>query len=148
MTPLLGGRSTPALDSVPFSRPQTPHKELSIGFAGLGAMGYPMAHNLATRLQSPTISHPIRVWNRTRAKCESLQNEVGKTHVEIADKPEDLALNCDIVITNLASDEVVKAVYEKFATALKVWPCLGLLPIVDSSKIENRRHSLRKTRSS
>ncbi|EKM61550.1 uncharacterized protein PHACADRAFT_248231 [Phanerochaete carnosa HHB-10118-sp] len=119
MTPLLSGRSTPALDSVPFSRPHTPHKELVLGFAGLGAMGNPMVRNLATRLQSPTIAHPIRVWNRTRAKCESLQNEVGKTHIEIVDNPEDLALNCDVIITNLANDDIVKAIYEKFATALK-----------------------------
>lgn len=117
MTPLLG---TPTLEAVPFSRPQTPHKELTIGFAGLGAMGYPMARNLATRLQTPVISLPIYVWNRTREKCESLQNELGKTHVKIADKPEDIALNCDVIITNLANDEVVKGVFEKFAAALKV----------------------------
>ncbi|GJE89535.1 NAD(P)-dependent oxidoreductase [Phanerochaete sordida] len=119
MTPLQGGRSTPSLEQIPFSRPHSPHKELVLGFAGLGAMGYPMARNLATRLQSPVIAHPIYVWNRSRAKCESLQEEVGKTHIKIADKPEDLALNCDIVITNLANDEVVKGVFEKFVAALK-----------------------------
>ena len=66
-------------DSNPFSRPHTPHKELTIGFCGLGAMGYPMARNIATRQVSATFQPPILVWNRTRAKAEALQREAGQS---------------------------------------------------------------------
>lgn len=105
---------------LPFSRPQTPHKDLVVGFCGLGAMGYFMARNLASHLASSAHSSPLRVWNRTRSKSEQLAQEVGASKVKISEKPEDLALECDVIITNLANDEVVKHVYEQFASALKV----------------------------
>lgn len=114
------GTHTPTGDGIPFSRPQTPHKELVLGFAGLGAMGYPMARNIATRLASPAVQFPLRVWNRSTAKGEHLANEVGQSKIKIVEKPEDLALECDIIITNLASDEVVKGIFQQFAAALKV----------------------------
>lgn len=107
-----------ATGDVPFSRPDTPHKDLVVGFCGLGAMGFFMARNLANRLA--TTSHsPLHVWNRTRSKSERLAQEVGESKIKVADKPEDLALECDIIITNLANDEVVKDTFEKFARALK-----------------------------
>lgn len=102
---------------LPFSRPHSPHKDVVIGFCGLGAMGYFMARNLANR--AAAIS-PLHVFNRTRSKSEQLVEEVGHSKVKIADKPEDLALECDVIITNLANDEVVKHMYENFARALKV----------------------------
>ncbi|THG95470.1 hypothetical protein EW026_g6190 [Hermanssonia centrifuga] len=104
---------------MPFSRPQTPHKELKLGYCGLGAMGYIMARNLATRLSHPTVQHPIVVYNRTRARAEKLAKEVGESEIKIANSPEELAIECDIIFTNLADDEVVKMFFEKFASALK-----------------------------
>ncbi|CAL1694656.1 unnamed protein product [Somion occarium] len=95
---------TPQLNEVPFSRPQTPHHGLQIGFCGLGAMGYFMARNLA-RHPTAHISSPVLVWNRTKAKSEQLVKELGESKVQIAADPEEVARECDIVFTNLASDE-------------------------------------------
>ncbi len=117
---LLGHLHASGSGEMPFSRPQTPHKELKLGYCGLGAMGYIMARNLATRLSHPTVQHPIVVYNRTRARAEKLAKEVGESEIKIANSPEELAIECDIIFTNLADDEVVKMFFEKFASALKV----------------------------
>ena len=117
---LLSAQRVHGTKEMPFSRPQTPHKELTLGFCGLGAMGYPMARNLAQHLPQNAISFPIHVWNRTKAKSEKLLQEVGPSKIKIVEEPKDLAVDCDVVITNLANDEVVKEVYEQFAAVLKV----------------------------
>lgn len=100
---------------VPFSRPQSPHKEIIVGFYGLGAMGCNMARNLTKNLPSP-----LRVSNRSRSKAEQLLKELGETKVKIVDDPANLALEADIIFTNLANDTVVKEAYEGFVAALKV----------------------------
>lgn len=105
---------------LPFSRPQTPHKDLVVGFCGLGAMGHPMARNLANRLATILPHSPLHVYNRTRSKSEKLLEELGQSKIKITEKPEDLALECDIIISNLANDEVVKQTFEKLIHALKV----------------------------
>lgn len=106
---------------LPFSRPHTPYRDLVVGFCGLGAMGFFMARNLANRqAANPTVQHPILVWNRTRAKSEELVKELGEGKIKIVDQPQELAVECDVVLTNLANDEVVKQIYVLFAEALKV----------------------------
>ncbi|EED80831.1 predicted protein [Postia placenta Mad-698-R] len=110
-----------AQHAIPFSRPATPgHAVYNIGFYGLGSMGYFMARNLAAHRAANTGSGPLFVYNRSSAKCVQLQKELGADKVRIADSAEQLVLECDVVFTSLASDAVVKAVYEKFADALKV----------------------------
>ncbi|EED85200.1 predicted protein [Postia placenta Mad-698-R] len=109
-----------AQHAIPFSRPATPgHAVYNIGFYGLGSMGYFMARNLAAHRATNTGSGPLFVYNRSSAKCVQLQKELGADKVRIADSAEQLVLECDVVFTSLASDAVVKAVYEKFADALK-----------------------------
>lgn len=105
----------------PFSRPGTPgHHAVQIGFVGLGAMGYPMARNLAKwRKEHVHGSVPILVWNRTKAKADGLVKETGGMIVA-SDSVEHIANECDIVITNLANDEVVRKIYDQFAKALEV----------------------------
>ena len=63
-----------------------------IGWIGTGRMGYAMA----TRLLKA--GYPLRVWNRTRAKCEPLA-ELG---AQIVDSPAELA-GCPIVFTMVAA---------------------------------------------
>ncbi|KAI0354664.1 NAD-P-binding protein [Trametes cingulata] len=108
-------------DSNPFSRPTTPgHHALQIGFCGLGAMGYPMARNLAKwRNQHVPGSLPVLVWNRTRSKSEDLLKELGEEMITIADSLEQVASDCDIIFTNLSNDDVVRSVYQTFAKALQ-----------------------------
>lgn len=68
---------------------------LKVGVIGLGAMGAPMARNLArTDLLAA-------VWNRTTARAKLLAAELG---VACASDPADLARRCDIVITCVSAD--------------------------------------------
>jgi 3-hydroxyisobutyrate dehydrogenase-like beta-hydroxyacid dehydrogenase len=113
---------------VPFSRSQTPGANVQIGFCGLGAMGYFMARNLANHRASLNNGYfPLLVYNRTVAKAERLATEIGKDKVRIAESPSQLASMCDIIVTNLASDDVVKSIYEEFAKALAVRTIYSML---------------------
>lgn len=125
-----------AQHAIPFSRPATPgHAVYNIGFYGLGSMGYFMARNLAAHRAANTGSGPLFVYNRSSAKCVQLQKELGADKVRIADSAEQLVLECDVVFTSLASDAVVKAVYEKFADALKAHPPTRNKILVEMSTI-------------
>ena len=85
---------------------------MKIGFIGLGQMGRGMAARLLDR------GHELIVWNRTQAAAEAAQAR-GAT---IAGCPSD-ALDAEVVITMLADDAAVEAVWitsaliEKMPTA-------------------------------
>ncbi|MGH7739763.1 MAG: NAD(P)-dependent oxidoreductase [bacterium] len=69
-----------------------------IGFAGLGHLGSALAQRLKDQGWS------LKVWNRTPGKVTALGLPAEKT-------PADLAANCDVVMSCLADDTAVKAVY-------------------------------------
>ena len=121
MTPMTR-LSSPETSHVPFSRPTTPGLHgYKIGWVGLGAMGYLMARNLANyRSQHYHGGAPVRVWNRTFSKSEQLVNEAGANKVIAAQSLAEIAIECDVIFTNLANDQVVKDVYLQFVDALKV----------------------------
>lgn len=73
---------------------------MTVGFIGLGRMGRNMAGRLLER------GFPLRVWNRSPAASEALRAQ-GAT---VAASPAALA-GCDIVITMLADDAAVEAVW-------------------------------------
>ena len=107
----------------PFSRPTTPGggHPTQIGFVGLGAMGYPMARNLAKwRQQHVQNNLPLLVWNRTKAKADDLLKELGDDSIAIAESVEQIAVDADIIFTNLSNDDVVRSVYQTFAKVLQV----------------------------
>lgn len=107
---------------VPFSRPTTPRPHpLKIGWYGLGAMGYPMARNIARSHQSQPNTSPILLYNRTLSKAQKLVDEVGPPAAKVASGPAELATECDVIFTNLADDAVVQSVYSEFAKALSVY---------------------------
>jgi len=110
--------------AVPYSRPQTPadgHPIQQIGFVGLGSMGYAMAQNLANHRASHLgNSSPVLVWNRSSAKSQKLLEALGREKVRVATDLAQIALECDIIITNLANDAAVKSVYEQIAATLTV----------------------------
>ncbi|KZV74135.1 NAD-P-binding protein [Peniophora sp. CONT] len=126
-------------DNIPYSRPVTPgasEQPLKIGWVGLGAMGYPMARNLAaTPPTHPAVGLPIKVWNRSDGKSHELVKELGEGKVSIAQSPGELAVECDIIFTSLASDEVVEIVYGQFAEALKTHPPSKAKIFVETSTI-------------
>ena len=73
-----------------------------------------MARNLANHSD-----HPILVYNRSRAKAEKLQQEVGESKVKIIDTPGELATLADITFTSLGSDEVVRSIFHDIAQTLE-----------------------------
>ena len=72
---------------------------MTVGFAGIGRMGLPMARNLLRA------GFPLLVWNRTADRCAPLVEE-GATAV---DEPTGLAA-ADVVVTMLADGAVARAV--------------------------------------
>lgn len=82
---------------------------LRVGFAGLGAMGLPMARNLH-RAGLLTAA-----WNRTAAKAAALAAETG---VPAAATPAALAAQCDIVVTCVAADQDLLQVVDAMAPSL------------------------------
>ncbi|KAF7307591.1 NAD(P)-binding protein [Mycena indigotica] len=131
------GTETPA---VPYSRPTTPGASptvpIQIGFVGLGAIGGVMAKNLAN--YRATHSHnaaPILVWNRTAAKADALLKELGANKIRVTNSLEQIATECDVIITALANDEVVREIYEKFVATLKHTPPARHKIFVETSTI-------------
>jgi 3-hydroxyisobutyrate dehydrogenase-like beta-hydroxyacid dehydrogenase len=75
------------------------HRNMDVGFIGLGNMGSSMARNLLKA------GHRLTVYNRTRAKAETLAAEGAR----VVDRPGE-ACHGDAVITMLADDAAVESV--------------------------------------
>ena len=71
----------------------------SLGWIGMGRMGYPMAERLLKAGQS------VAIWNRTRAKAEPLAKKGGR----IVDHPSELA-GADIVFTMVSTGKDLEQV--------------------------------------
>ena len=72
----------------------------TVGFAGLGRMGQPMARHLVAA------GFPVAVYNRTAAVAEALAGETGATAVA---SPRSLGERCSVVVTMLADGPAVLA---------------------------------------
>ena len=70
---------------------------LRIAVLGIGMMGLPMARRLSEA------GHPVRAWNRTRAKAEPLASH----GVTVSNKPAEAVQDADIVISLLENGPVV-----------------------------------------
>lgn len=79
------------------------------GFIGLGAMGAPMAGNLAKA------GLLVAVWNRTPARSQSFARELG---VDAAADPADLARRCDVVVTCVSADADLLQVVDAMRSGL------------------------------
>ncbi|KAJ4002250.1 hypothetical protein F5050DRAFT_1802533 [Lentinula boryana] len=87
----------------------------------MNTIGYYMARNLSKRVTPPGSQPlPLKVWNRTVEKAEKLQKQLGKELIVVAKDIEEIVLTCDVIITNLANDDVVKEIYEQCARYLRV----------------------------
>jgi 3-hydroxyisobutyrate dehydrogenase-like beta-hydroxyacid dehydrogenase len=73
---------------------------MRVGFAGLGAMGLPMARNLIRA------GHSVTVYNRTRERAAELES----AGAMVGESPADAARNAEAVITMLADDRAVEQV--------------------------------------
>jgi 3-hydroxyisobutyrate dehydrogenase len=72
----------------------------SLGWIGMGRMGYPMAERLLKA------GNKLSIWNRTRAKAEPLAKKGGT----IVDKPSELSSN-DIVFSMVSTGNDLEQVY-------------------------------------
>ncbi len=84
---------------------------MKTGFIGLGAMGAPMARNLARS------GHLHAVWNRSADKAAALAQELGCLHPAT---PAALAIICDVVLINVSADADVLAVAAAILPGLHV----------------------------
>jgi 3-hydroxyisobutyrate dehydrogenase-like beta-hydroxyacid dehydrogenase len=73
----------------------------TVGIAGLGRMGHPIAANILNA------GFPTVVWNRTPDRATELRDRGARW----ADSPADLAQSADIVLTSLADPAAVERVY-------------------------------------
>jgi len=136
-------------DAVPFSRPSTPDatEKVRVGFIGLGNMGYPMARNLAARGFSDGYSAPpLIVWNRSQNKADVVRFVAGADKVRIAQSPEEVALESDIILVNLANDTVVTEIYNRVLGALEVRSINRSLLQQRTLIVSSRSHHQRKPR--
>ncbi|GAA5961463.1 hypothetical protein JCM8115_003458 [Rhodotorula mucilaginosa] len=86
------------------------------GFLGLGNMGVHMADNLAKHLASLEHDHPpLLLFNRTHSKLPPKSDSV-----QHADSARQLAERCDVVVTSLANDQAVQAVYAELYEGAKI----------------------------
>ena len=74
----------------------------AVAFLGLGRMGAPMAANLVRA------GHELTVWNRSPETSAAFAQEHGGV---VASTPAEAAASADVVISMLASDDVVLAVH-------------------------------------
>jgi 3-hydroxyisobutyrate dehydrogenase len=84
----------------------------SIAVLGTGAMGAPMARNLARA------GHDVRAWNRTIEKAEPLRDD----GVDVRDDPAAATTGAEVVMTMLADADPVMAVAEQASLAQgQIW---------------------------
>ncbi len=81
-----------------------------VGVIGLGAMGAPMARNLA---QAGLLRS---VWNRTLSKAEAL---AGECNVTVAATPAALSQDCDTILTCVSADEDLIEVIDAMVPGLR-----------------------------
>lgn len=82
---------------------------MRVGFIGLGALGEPMARNLARA------GLLAGVWNRTAARAEAFAAATG---VAACAAPAELAAACDLVITCVTADDDVLTIVGQLAEHL------------------------------
>lgn len=79
------------------------------GILGLGNMGSQIAMNLSNYAEHHGFP-PVKLWNRTRGKAAQVARGV---RCEMAETPEEIIENCDIVHTCLANDEVALCLFRQ-----------------------------------
>ncbi len=83
--------------------------EIHAGVIGLGAMGAPMARHLAEA------GLLVTLWNRTQATAEALGDEL---ELPVAASPEDLARQCNVIVTCVSADADLLEVVDAMAPGL------------------------------
>ena len=82
---------------------------MKVGFIGLGIMGTPMVLNLLAK------GSDVMVWNRSKEKCTPLEEKGAR----VAETPEELAAECDVLIVMVSDPAAALAVAEAACKGLK-----------------------------
>lgn len=85
----------------------------TIAFLGLGRMGLPMASNIAKA------GFEVVVYNRTRRIAEEFAR--GTAGVTVAESPRNAAEDADVVVTMLADEKALRAIYDGPCGLLAGW---------------------------
>ncbi|MFZ0012597.1 MAG: NAD(P)-dependent oxidoreductase [Acidimicrobiia bacterium] len=75
---------------------------VTVGMIGVGRMGGAMAARLATA------GHDVTLWNRDRARAESVAATIG---ADVGANPADVASRVEVLVSSLADDRAVESVY-------------------------------------
>jgi 3-hydroxyisobutyrate dehydrogenase len=81
---------------------------MRVAVLGTGAMGAPMARNIAAA------GHEVRAWNRTRERAEPLAEH----GIAVCDDPAGAAARADVAVTILSDAAAVESVAEELLAAL------------------------------
>mmetsp|Transcript_11550 Transcript_11550/g.11566 ORF Transcript_11550/g.11566 Transcript_11550/m.11566 type:complete len:361 (+) Transcript_11550:28-1110(+) len=101
----------------------------TVGFLGLGIMGYPMAKNLVSKAGRSLI-----VWNRDAQKSQSLVKELGSDSVQVAASPSEVIQRCDVTFVMLSTPAAVHSVLLEMPNAVVEGVSAGKY-IIDCSTI-------------
>lgn len=86
---------------------------MATGFVGIGIMGEGMAARLVSEGVAGTDdSNPLIIWNRTKAKCETLKEKFPDKKIVIKDTAKEVVEACKITYCMLSTPEASKAVFE------------------------------------
>ncbi|MBE9548665.1 MAG: NAD(P)-dependent oxidoreductase [Proteobacteria bacterium] len=92
---------------------QNTAEKFTVGFIGLGAMGYPIAGHL---LHSDS---PIQVWNRTSAVSARFQAEyANQGELQVASALPELATACRVIFTCVSADQDLFNIIDQLLPAL------------------------------
>lgn len=108
---------------------------MRIGFLGLGAMGLPMARNLARA------GHEVVAWNRTPSRGDPLLAVGGRS----AASPAEVAGQVDLLLSMLADDAAVQAVVLDAGTVAALPPgaahaCMSTISVALSKRLAQAHH--------
>lgn len=87
-----------------------------LGYVGLGALGSPMAINLAKH-SSTSLNNPFTIWNRSKDKYSAIQAEA--PYVYEAGTVEEVVQKCDVIFTCLLNDAAAEDIYGKMLAEAK-----------------------------
>ena len=83
------------------------------GFVGIGIMGEGMAARLLSQgVAGTSDKNPLVIWNRTKSKCEALQEQFPDKKIIIKDTAKEVVEACSITYSMLSTPEVAKLVFE------------------------------------
>lgn len=105
-----------------------------IGWIGTGLMGAPMARHLAS-------THDVVVYNRTAEKARALLPTF-----TVAENPEQIVAQCDIIFTMLGMPEDVKSMYEDILIPLAKPGTILIDATTSSPRLARHLNHLGKTR--